>query len=428
MSSLSNASVLTDDSPNIMSMRRSISNMSSQRFTEECGLNSHAASLDRLFAWEKKLYLEVKQAEALKVDLERKLAILRNQDQKNEDPNVIDKTRATIKALQTRMLVAIQAVDNGYQQVQKLRDEELYPQLVDLLDGIGAMWREMSLFHKAQLKAVEAIGRLENSAAFESTTSFHRQSTAQLELALNKWSEALSRNVHSQKEHLKNLTSWLRLSLVQLGNDEMDDRRSGSRSPSRSPRSPYYNVGPSPIYELCQQWQDLLDRVADKVATEAIAAFAGVVREMLKFQMEELRMKKRVETCERDLERREQSLHAALTRESMREAGPGPGLGPPSRSPTTTSGSDLDDHRFDMVLSNQGNGMGSGVGTEVAEKRMKYEATRRKLEDGREAVRKASTDTRTYTLNNLQIGLPQLFHAVIVFVNMEVDVYDKLNK
>jgi len=186
MSSLSNSSVLTDDSPNIMSMRRSVSNMSSQRFTEECGLNSHAASLERLFAWEKKLYLEVKQAEALKGDLERKLAILRNQDQKNKDHNVIDKTRSTIKALQTRMVVAIQAVDHGYQQVQKLRDEELYPQLVDLLDGIGAMWREMAMFHKAQLKAVEAIGRLENSAACESTTSFHRQATSQLELALNK--------------------------------------------------------------------------------------------------------------------------------------------------------------------------------------------------------------------------------------------------
>lgn len=75
------------------------------------------------------------QAEALRVDLERKVALLRNQDQKNEDHTIIDKTRSTIKALQTRMVVAIQAVDNGYTQVQKLRDEELYPQLLELLDG-----------------------------------------------------------------------------------------------------------------------------------------------------------------------------------------------------------------------------------------------------------------------------------------------------
>jgi len=75
------------------------------------------------------------QAEALRVDLERKVIILKNQDAKNEDHNVIDKTRTTIKALQTRMVVAISAVDNGYQQVQKLRDDELYPQLLELLDG-----------------------------------------------------------------------------------------------------------------------------------------------------------------------------------------------------------------------------------------------------------------------------------------------------
>lgn len=66
----SNVSVLTDESASIMSMRatsnmnlsmRSISNMSSQRWSEECGLTgSHAATLDRLFAWEKKLFLEVK--------------------------------------------------------------------------------------------------------------------------------------------------------------------------------------------------------------------------------------------------------------------------------------------------------------------------------------------------------------------------------
>lgn len=61
MSNISNSSVLTDESASIMSMRRSLSSLSSQRFTEECGLiNSHAATLDRLFAWEKKLYNEVK--------------------------------------------------------------------------------------------------------------------------------------------------------------------------------------------------------------------------------------------------------------------------------------------------------------------------------------------------------------------------------
>lgn len=77
----------------------------------------------------------IQEAEALRIELERKYALFRNQDAKNEDQTIIDKTRANIKALQTRMVVAIQAVDSAAQQVQKLRDEELYPQLLELLEG-----------------------------------------------------------------------------------------------------------------------------------------------------------------------------------------------------------------------------------------------------------------------------------------------------
>lgn len=49
------------------------------------------------------------------------------------------------------------------------------------------MWKGMSVCHQAQLRAVEAIRSLDNSAAYEPTTSSHRHSTAQLELALNKY-------------------------------------------------------------------------------------------------------------------------------------------------------------------------------------------------------------------------------------------------
>jgi hypothetical protein len=48
------------------------------------------------------------------------------------------------------------------------------------------MWKDMALTHQAQMKAVEDLKRLGNSAASEPTTSFHRHSTIQLEAALNK--------------------------------------------------------------------------------------------------------------------------------------------------------------------------------------------------------------------------------------------------
>jgi hypothetical protein len=48
------------------------------------------------------------------------------------------------------------------------------------------MWKELSNCHQSQMKAVEAMKRLDNSAASEPTTSSHQHSTVQLEAALHK--------------------------------------------------------------------------------------------------------------------------------------------------------------------------------------------------------------------------------------------------
>lgn len=127
---------------------------------------------------------------------------------------------------------------------------------------------------------------------------------------------------------------------MQFGSEEAE--RSGSRSPSRSPRSPLRSTSDSPIYAVCSKWLDSLDQLADRVVLEAIGSFAAVVREMLRLQWEELRIKKRVETYLRELEKREHALMNA----SMRDAGmtlPPPVL---PQTPSTTSGSDMDDSRY----------------------------------------------------------------------------------
>lgn len=230
-----------------------------------------------------------------------------------------------------------------------------------------------------------------------------------------RWAESVSRVVISQRDYLKNLSGWLRLSLMQFGAEEME--RNGLRSPSRSPRSPLASVGASPIYALCQQWQASLDQLPDTVVLEAIHSFAAVVREMLKLQWEELRIKKKVEQYYRELQKREHSLLSA----SMRDP---PSMMPPPmpRSPTTTSGSDDNEERFDIIIRDS-----YPERSEVTDRRMRMEAARRKLEDEQEAERKAYTDTRAYTLNSLQAGLPQMFQAVIKFSNEKADIYERLN-
>jgi Protein of unknown function (DUF632) len=50
-------------------------------------------------------------------------------------PQAMDKTRAAIKDLHSRLSVAIQAVDSISKRIEKMRDDELQPQLVELIDG-----------------------------------------------------------------------------------------------------------------------------------------------------------------------------------------------------------------------------------------------------------------------------------------------------
>jgi len=231
----------------------------------------------------------------------------------------------------------------------------------------------------------------------------------------SRWTMTLEKVVSTQRDYMKNLTGWLRISLMQFP-DNMD--RTGLRSPSCSPGSPLQSVGASPIYDLCQQWQASLDQLPDRVALEAIAGFSAVVREMLRLQWEELKIKKRVETFARELEKRETALFSASTREP-----PSLPLPPhPPRSPATSSSdSDSNEDNLSLIVRE-----GMTERADVIERRMRMEASKRKLELEQEAERKAHIDTRAYTLNSLRTGLPYMFQALVTFSNEEADIYDML--
>lgn len=61
--------------------------------------------------------------------------VLRHQFARGLNAQLIDKTRAVVKDLHSRVSVAIQAVDAISKRIEKIRDEELLPQLVELIQG-----------------------------------------------------------------------------------------------------------------------------------------------------------------------------------------------------------------------------------------------------------------------------------------------------
>lgn len=54
---------------------------------------------------------------------------------KGDEGVSIDKTRAAVKDLYSRILVAIRSAESISERIEKLRDEELQPQIIELLHG-----------------------------------------------------------------------------------------------------------------------------------------------------------------------------------------------------------------------------------------------------------------------------------------------------
>lgn len=73
--------------------------------------------------------------EKLRVLHEKKCHKLKRFDEKGAEAHKIDATRTLVRSLSTKIRIAIQVVDKISEKVNKLRDEELWPQLNEFILG-----------------------------------------------------------------------------------------------------------------------------------------------------------------------------------------------------------------------------------------------------------------------------------------------------
>uniref|UniRef100_A0A0E0JW78 DUF632 domain-containing protein n=1 Tax=Oryza punctata TaxID=4537 RepID=A0A0E0JW78_ORYPU len=127
---------------------------------------SHKESLDRLYEWEKRLYEEVRAGERVRLSYEKKCALLRSQDANGAEPFAIEKTRAAMRDLRTKLDISITTVDAVSKRIAAVRDDELLPQLTLLIRGLATMWRVIADAHRVMKRtADEACALLSSSAA-----------------------------------------------------------------------------------------------------------------------------------------------------------------------------------------------------------------------------------------------------------------------
>lgn len=71
----------------------------------------------------------------MKYDYQRKVASLNKQKKRKPNSESLEKIKAAVSHLHTRYIVDMQSMDSTVMEINRLRDEQLYPKLVQLVDG-----------------------------------------------------------------------------------------------------------------------------------------------------------------------------------------------------------------------------------------------------------------------------------------------------
>ncbi|XP_068635593.1 nitrate regulatory gene2 protein-like [Aristolochia californica] len=357
------------------------------------GPKSHCSTLERLLAWEKKLYEEVKAREGVKIEHEKKLSSLQSQEYRGHEVAKLDKTKASIKRLQSLIVVTSEAVSATSSAITKVRDNEMAPQLVELCCGLMRMWRSMNQFHEVQNEIVQQVSFLVNrSIAGESTSDLHRQATHHLESAVSEWHSSFCRLINYLREYVRSIHGWLKHSLVSVG----------EHNPDRD--TPVVTRVASDLYTFCDEWKQALDRVPDTVASESIKSFVRVVHAIAEKQAEEVKIKKRTESAAKELEKKSMALRHI--EKKFYQSYSMVGIGVPDPGPD--------------------NGQVFDARDPLAEKKEELTVCRRKVEDEMARHAKAVEVTRAMTLNNIQTGLPGVFQALTGFSGVFAEALEGL--
>ncbi|XP_038891518.1 protein ROLLING AND ERECT LEAF 2-like [Benincasa hispida] len=349
---------------------------------------THATVLDKLLAWEKKLYDEVKTGELMKFEYQKKVATLNRLKKRDSNAEALEKAKAAVSHLHTRYIVDMQSLDSTVSEISRLRDEQLYPKLVQLVNGMAAMWNTMRAHHEAQLKIVSALRSMDLSQSPKETSTHHYERTVQLCGVVREWHSQFEKLVRCQKDYIKALNSWLKLNLIPI-------ESSLKEKVSSPPR-----VQNPPIQKLLLAWHDQLERLPDEHLRTAIFTFGAVINTIMLQQDEERKLKLKWEETEKELERKQRHFNDWHYKYQQRRM---PDEVDPERSEENTQDA------------------------AVTEKLIAVESVRRRLEEEKETHAKQCLHVREKSLVSLKNQLPELFRALSEFSFASSEMYKSLS-
>ncbi|XP_028807429.1 nitrate regulatory gene2 protein [Neltuma alba] len=354
------------------------------------GHETHATVLDKLLAWEKKLYDEVKTGELMKFEYQRKVASLNKLKKRGKSSDALERAKAAVSHLHTRYIVDMQSLDSTVSEISRLRDEQLYPRLVQLVDGMATMWGIMRAHHENQSNIALALASLDDSQSPKMTTEHHHDRTYQLLVVVQEWHSQFEKLMSNQRRYIRALNNWLKLNLVHIESNLKEKVSSPPR------------VQKPPIHRLLLAWQDSLEKLPDEVARTAISNFAALIDTIFHLQAEEMHLKQKCEETQKELNRKKRHFEDWYRKYMERKI-------PEEPDPDRPQGNNA----IDEV---------------VTEKQFVVEQVKKRLEDEEEAYARQCDHVRQKSLVTLKNRLPELFRNMSDFALQCSKMYSELRR
>ncbi|XP_071697456.1 uncharacterized protein [Rutidosis leptorrhynchoides] len=264
-----------------------------------------SSTLHKLYLWEKKLFDEVKIEEKMRLLHEDKKRRLVRLDEKGAEPHKINATRTFVASLSSKIHIAIQVIDKISEKINTMRDEELWPQINDFIQGLTRMLRSMMECHHSQCEALGAAKRIDAAiASHKHTDDASLEATLQLEHELLNWAIRFCCWFRAHKGFVRSLNEWLLQCLIYEPEETVD---------GPVPYSPG-RIGAPLIFIVCNLWAQAMQRISDKEVVESMRDFAANVLELWERDKVEWRQRMEVDkNCrERNMDKEEQRIHKEL--------------------------------------------------------------------------------------------------------------------
>ncbi|KAJ6684643.1 F5M15.15 [Salix purpurea] len=250
-----------------------------------------SSTLRKLCLWEKKLYHEVKAEEKLRLILAKNCGQMNILGEKVTDDSQVNSTQPLLRMLSTKITVSIQVIDNISITTSKLRDEELWPLISDLIEKLLDMWKVMLECHRCQSQAVVETRSLDDIASSMKFSDAYLEAAIQLKIELQNWNLSFSNWINAQRSYVRALNEWLLRCLP----SEPEGR------PDVGPPFSPGRTGAPPVFAFCNQWSLAIDRVSEMEVIYAMNGFFASVNQFL--ERHRVYLQQRLAT-DKDMERK----------------------------------------------------------------------------------------------------------------------------